>query len=1011
MSHDSYSYRSPGPQSPVMHVASKAAKPLKSPPTKIYQVPSLLSKTKNKSMGKHDTLDIGMTTLSEHDDDADFDFGALLPTPVHRQYSEPDAKTMRDLEHLPPTPPFGAMSPLSPHLMHHKTMHAPQSQSPDHLDELGLPSNLQHAKTTPLAYNHEHAMPGGAYHHVNAHFYGHPQHQHPHPHHHSHAAPQPYAPRDPRNFQITDQYDAYTGYTHYSIHANSPYAAHVQPPAMMAAGKTAAAKTRKKKKSKKQSKLGQQQQPTSISTTTTATSVQAQQQQQQQQSLTQQQQPAMAITSYDMSFMHNGFDFAVHDLNQRLVAIKQELNELERQIMSTDNQTKHNERSLQQTTAEKKKVLHGLQMEKMVLQKSLDMQTQDGEQAEQEETSTAAVIVPPSKVKVKVDTTENATTTSAPAEEEENKGEGDNTDLTSQVEAYDDVKISEFWSKQCQELRRELEKVRTKNRAAAAASDVMHKHLRGQLDRTQTELQKAQSQRGHTREKNMQFELEVIELTEIVNTLKESVDTQRHDNFLKLAKQREREKLEQAQRDLLDEKNCEDQSAAATAAAPKSVTAAAPPRAHVLNIRAVSDEYPPEMIIQHSLIRAQTEFYFSDYNLKRDKRLLEKICKEPRRGYLAVDEVLNLSRVRQLCTSDTQLFEALKSSPYIDMTLSEPEQVRWQQPKAKTMPTATATAGDTDTDTTGVGDKDQATKTDALLEATATISDEDAFHPLFIGRKRFIPPSEKQFPFRRSVYIYGLPVYADEKYIYDMLNAFGGVTKVQFDHGPDTLDRQIMQKMLEKHRVYKLLSKDSAALTMEFNQMANKQEQYNCYWCKKLKPCADGYYHPKRMPATPPSYRVCLQCAAAKAEEQSHKYDARSKLLKDDKRLRELLLGLPPRSMEQCQTALCVFASQRQASKCVYVRSRLAYDGAFATHYHHYSKLKKEIAMSIKPKIRIIAEQTIRPPMLQTFTAPVYQQEGTAVIQPHSSATQNNPNTTTHSDKRDNDDDDDEATK
>eukprot|EP00487_Bulimina_marginata_P006594 TRINITY_DN26325_c0_g1_i1.p1 TRINITY_DN26325_c0_g1~~TRINITY_DN26325_c0_g1_i1.p1 ORF type:complete len:137 (+),score=5.64 TRINITY_DN26325_c0_g1_i1:55-465(+) len=133
-------------------------------------------------------------------------------------------------------------------------------------------------------------------------------------------------------------------------------------------------------------------------------------------------------------------------------------------------------------------------------------------------------------------------------------------------------------------------------------------------------------------------------------------------------------------------------------------------------------------------------------------------------------------------------------------------------------------------------------------------------------------------------------------------------------------------------------------MTMEFNQMHNKQEQYNCYWCHKQKPCADGYYHPQRIPGTAPTYRVCLQCAAAKAEEQSAKYDARSKLLKDDKRLRELLLGLPPRNMQQCKTALCVFASQRQASKCVYVRSRLAYDGAFATHYHHYSKLKKEIS-------------------------------------------------------------------
>merc|ERR1719356_2415891 len=141
---------------------------------------------------------------------------------------------------------------------------------------------------------------------------------------------------------------------------------------------------------------------------------------------------------------------------------------------------------------------------------------------------------------------------------------------------------------------------------------------------------------------------------------------------------------------------------------------------------------------------------------------------------------------------------------------------------------------------------------------------------------------------------------------------------------------------------------------MEFAAMGNASETYDCYWCQKRKPCADGYYHPQRAVGQSPSYRVCLQCAAAKSEEQSAKYDNRRELLKDDKRLRELLLGLPPRPSSSCKTALCVFASQRQASKCVYVRSRLAYDGAFATHFHHYSKLKKEIALNAKHQMMAI---------------------------------------------------------
>merc|ERR1719464_2180599 len=59
----------------------------------------------------------------------------------------------------------------------------------------------------------------------------------------------------------------------------------------------------------------------------------------------------------------------------------------------------------------------------------------------------------------------------------------------------------------------------------------------------------------------------------------------------------------------------------------------------------------------------------------------------------------------------------------------------------------------------------------------------------------------------------------------------------------------------------------------------------------------------------------------------------------------------PPRKeLETRRTALVVFASQRQASKCAYVRTRIAWKGAFATHFHHYSKVKKEITASENAK-------------------------------------------------------------
>merc|ERR1712157_117938 len=82
----------------------------------------------------------------------------------------------------------------------------------------------------------------------------------------------------------------------------------------------------------------------------------------------------------------------------------------------------------------------------------------------------------------------------------------------------------------------EVDRLRTKNMAASASADVMHKHLRAQLDSVRKQLMRVKQERENNRNKNMQFELE------------ESVDSQRHDNFLKLSKQRERQKREEMNR-------------------------------------------------------------------------------------------------------------------------------------------------------------------------------------------------------------------------------------------------------------------------------------------------------------------------------------------------------------------------------------------------------------------------------------------------------------------------------
>jgi hypothetical protein len=60
-----------------------------------------------------------------------------------------------------------------------------------------------------------------------------------------------------------------------------------------------------------------------------------------------------------------------------------------------------------------------------------------------------------------------------------------------------------------------------------------------------------------------------------------------------------------------------------------------------------------------------------------------------------------------------------------------------------------------------------------------------------------------------------------------------------------------------------------------------------------------------------------------------------------------------------------VYESQRQASKCVYVRSRLGIDGCFATHFHNFTRNKKDICQgldstAVTPDIKSIATA---PPM------------------------------------------------
>ena len=132
----------------------------------------------------------------------------------------------------------------------------------------------------------------------------------------------------------------------------------------------------------------------------------------------------------------------------------------------------------------------------------------------------------------------------------------------------------------------------------------------------------------------------------------------------------------------------------------------------------------------------------------------------------------------------------------------------------------------------------------------------------WVGRRGFERPQEKQFPFRRTVFVFGLPMECEEKYVTEMLSPFGKLSKVKFDHGPDTLDRLVAENMFKEVKVYKYRDINSKVL-YNYKQeiMVGGSPEYNCNKCNKIKQCDEGFYETN-------SYQtlICLQCAAASAE-------------------------------------------------------------------------------------------------------------------------------------------------
>jgi len=311
-------------------------------------------------------------------------------------------------------------------------------------------------------------------------------------------------------------------------------------------------------------------------------------------------------------------------------------------------------------------------------------------------------------------------------------------------------------------------------------------------------------------------------------------------------------------------------------------------------------EFPSNETIIHNLLTSQVEFYFSDHHLKRDKPLMEKLCTTDngKQGFIPFDEVCNFPKVRTLGQDKEVIKRAVQASKYLEI--------------------------------------------------------KEINGKMVIGRSQFSPPAPQQFPFRRTVFVYGIPLGKDEIWIRNQFECFGVITKVKFDSGPHSCPRKVGARLLNKEdtRVIRLHIRDSKHTEFVFKKAHGADmTTYICGECQRMKKFTEGYYMstdaniPVHMP-----YMFCIQCAAKKAEENLKFYQQRTQAHYENPNQFKDLFGIDQKLYSEREddlsrfiTCLIVFESQRQASKCVYVRSRLGIEGCFATHFHNFTRHKREI--------------------------------------------------------------------
>ena len=362
------------PLSPVIHHIPSKALSIKTPPPKIFEIPSKAPKPADttittNTMNSHDPLPLTPSapsksppqTHSKPTEEVALDLPNLsdikTPQMLHRHLSEPDAKAMREIERdlqslklhdIPETPPFGALAMGIGESVDDLNLFTPGTEQ-DISAALGMPTDLTYSKTTPLHFDDHHDHHRRSVDPLDRHRGGYRGHS-------PYGAVNMHYDRPP-----PPQYGANGGLTgygpppyHQPLMGSYPpnMATNDGPPFPM--GFVPSKSSPKSKRKKKKKKVA-----TATATSTVPTD-----------GLGGGGGAGMSVDGVGWDGPA-GFDFAVHDLNEQLVVLREGTMTVDQEIAATDARIQSVERGLKRTEAEKRGILKALELERMVLRKSL----------------------------------------------------------------------------------------------------------------------------------------------------------------------------------------------------------------------------------------------------------------------------------------------------------------------------------------------------------------------------------------------------------------------------------------------------------------------------------------------------------------------------------------------------------------------------------------------------------------------------------------------------------------